>query len=95
MKLELDNYYIDIDKILKEISKNNCKKVLLQFAEGLKLYSEKLIELLEKKTNNKIDFIIWLDTCFGACDIPILPKNLEKEIDLIIQIGHNNLMPKY
>ena len=39
----------------------------------------------ELKTNSKI--FIWLDSCFGACDIPLELKNLK--IDLLIQFGHN------
>jgi len=36
-----------------------------------------------------------LGNCFGACDTPILPKDIEKKIDLIIQFGHNEMMPNY
>ncbi len=87
-----ENYEIDFEKIIQEIRKEKAKLVLLQFADGLKPYATAIGDFLEGKTN--ADFLIWLGDCFGACDLPVLGENLENEIDLVIQVGHNSLQPK-
>ena len=86
-------YNLELEKIISKIKKQNSKIVLLQFPDGLKQYAILIVDYLKEKT--KCKFLIWLDSCFGACDTPILSKELEKEIDLIIQFGHNEMMPSY
>jgi len=86
-------YNFELKKIVSEIKKKKAKVVLLQFPDGLKPYATKVVDFLEEKTN--AIFLIWMGTCFGACDTPLLGKNLEKEIDLMIQFGHNEMMPSY
>jgi 2-(3-amino-3-carboxypropyl)histidine synthase len=88
-----EKYDLELDKIISNIKKNKAKLVLLQFPDGLKPYATIIIDYLKKKTNT--EFLIWLNSCFGACDIPVLGKELEKEIDLIIQFGHSEMMPNY
>jgi len=88
-----EKYNLELDKVIFNIKKNKAKLVLLQFPDGLKLYATAVVDYLEEKTN--AEFLIWLGTCFGACDIPILSKDIEKEIDLVIQFGHNELMPSF
>lgn len=84
---ELD-YDLELDKVIKEIKKNKAKKVLIQLPEGLKPYAIQIQDKLEKELKNKIEFFIWLDSCFGACDIPLETERLG--IDMIIQFGHSN-----
>ena len=92
----LQEYYdLDLDETVKKIKIEKPKFVLLQFPDGLKPYSIAIVDYLREKTKNQIEFFIWFDSCYGACDIPVLNKKLEKEIDLIIHFGHNNLMPEY
>ncbi|MFH1787723.1 MAG: diphthamide synthesis protein [archaeon] len=88
-----DQYDLELARIINNIKKSNSKLVLLQFPEGLKKYAIEIVDYLEEKTN--AEFIIWFDTCFGACDTPVLSKELENKIDLIIQFGHNEIMPCY
>ena len=100
-------YDLELEKVISEINnlkvtrKKKYKLVLLQFPDGLKPYATAVVDYLEEKLNssdgrkNKVDFLIWLGDCFGACDTPILGKELEKEIDLVIQFGHNKMMPSY
>jgi len=91
--IEIENEYeLEIDKIIKTIKKQKSKKVLLQFPEGLKPYStiihDKILEELRKQDHkNNTQLFIWLDTCFGACDIPLEVEKLG--VDLIIQFGHS------
>jgi len=89
---DLEQFYeIDFKKIAIEINSKKCKMVLLQFAEGLKPYATSVVDFLEKSCAGVL-FLIWLGDCFGACDMPILGKDLEKKIDLVVQVGHNEMM---
>ncbi|VVB83144.1 Putative diphthamide synthesis protein [uncultured archaeon] len=88
-----EKYDMEFDKVISEIKKTKAKLVLLQFPDGLKQYATAVVDYLEKKTNAK--FIIWLGTCFGACDTPAGIEKLKPKIDLVIQFGHNELLPSY
>jgi len=86
-----ENYQLDLDKALNSIKKEKAKLVLLQFPDGLKPYATTIVDYLEERT--AAEFIIYLGNCFGACDTPVGMEGLG--IDLMIQIGHNALMPNY
>lgn len=88
-----ERYDLELEKVISKIKKSNAKFVLLQFPDGLKVYATTIVDYLEKKT--KTEFLIWLGSCYGACDTPVLPKQIEKKIDLVIQFGHNEMMPGY
>jgi len=79
-------YDVNIDNIVKNIKKAGAKKVLIQLPEGLKPYAEVIVDEIEKKA--KCQVFIWLDSCYGACDIPVEVEKLG--IDLIVQFGHSN-----
>ena len=83
-----EKYDLELDKIVAEIGKKKAKLVLLQFPDGLKPYATAVVDYLEEKTS--AEFIIWLDTCYGACDTPVLGN---VKVDLIVQFGHNELQP--
>ena len=91
-----EKYDLELNKVISNINnlkvtrKNKIKLVLLQFPDGLKSYATVIVNYLKKKTN--AEFLIWLGSCFGACDTPVLPKDIEKKIDLIIQFGHNEII---
>lgn len=78
---DLKEYNFEIEKIVDNIKKRNPKSILLQFPDGLKPYATTIANYLEE-IFPKIDFSIWLGTCFGACDTPQTNDNL------IIQFGH-------
>jgi diphthamide biosynthesis enzyme Dph1/Dph2-like protein len=63
---------------------------LVQFPDGLKQYALAIIDYLEENTES--EFVIYLGTCFGACDTP---QGFDKHFDLMIQFGHNSLQPSY
>ena len=90
-KLEELDYELELEKIVEQIKKQKAKKILLQLPELFKPYAteiqDKLESLIQAK-KIKADFFIWLDSCFGACDIPIETERLG--IDLIVQFGHSN-----
>jgi len=83
-------YDLEIEKIIKTVKNRNFKKILLQFPEGMKQYSQTICDEIEQKTN--CNCFIWMGTCFGACDIPLEAKNLK--IDLIVQFGHSKWKTK-
>ncbi len=85
-----EEYNLDFDKIVNLIQEEKAKRVLLQFPDGLKQYSKAIVDYLKEKTS--AEFIIYLGTCFGACDTPL---GMEDKVDLMIQLGHNSLMPNY
>jgi 2-(3-amino-3-carboxypropyl)histidine synthase len=93
--LNIKEYYIDLEKVVKKINKNNYKNIVLQIPEGLKHIFKDFVDIFEKKT--KANIIISADPCFGACDIPYFFHE-NSDIDLIVQIGHlpiTNLKKKY
>ncbi len=75
------------------VGKQKAKIVLLQFPDGLKQYATAVVDCLEEKTN--AEFIIWLGSCFGACDTPVGLEGIKPKIDLVIQFGHNKIFPSY
>ncbi len=81
-------YDLELGKVINNIKKSNAKLVLLQFPDGLKLYATCIVDYLRKNTG--AEFLIWFGSCYGACDTPVL-GNVEKEIDLVIQFGHNEM----
>ncbi len=87
---ELESEYnLEIDRILNEIKKQKAKRVLIQLPEGFKPYATLIQEKLEERLKSQdysCQFFIWLDSCFGACDIPLETEKLG--IELIIQFGH-------
>ncbi len=91
---ELEEVYdLELDKIISEIKKQRAKLVLLQFPDGLKPYATTIVDYLEEKTNS--EFLIWLGSCFGACDTPVGLEKIKPKIDLMIQFGHSAMMPKF
>ena len=78
-------YELEIERIVKTIKKDTAKKVLLQFPEGLKPYATVIAKEIEEKSGCLC--MIWLDSCFGACDVPLEVERLG--VDLIIQFGHS------
>jgi len=77
-----EKYNFDLDEISNKILSKKYKSVLLQFPDGLKQYSTLIYDYLKEKCK-KVNFAIWLGSCFGACDIPNV------EYDLILQFGHS------
>jgi len=78
-------YEIDIEKIVNNIKKNKAKIVLLQFPEGMKSYAQKITDEIENKS--KCNCLIWMGSCFGACDLPIEVERLG--VEMIIHFGHS------
>jgi len=78
-------YNLEISKIIKEIKKQRAKKILIQLPDGLKPKATEIVDKIESKTNAKC--FIWMDTNFGACDLPLGIEKLK--IDLLVHFGHS------
>lgn len=89
----LEKYDLELERIIAEVKKSKAKLVLLQFPDGLKPYATSVVDFLREKTN--AEFLIWIGSCYGACDTPTGLEKLKPKVDLVIQFGHNNLMPSY
>ena len=74
-------YDLELDKVVERIKKEKAKTVCVQLADGLKPRATEITDYLKRKTNAEI--FIWMESCFGACDVP------ELDVDLLIQFGHN------
>jgi 2-(3-amino-3-carboxypropyl)histidine synthase len=90
-----EKYEFEFKKILDEIKNSKAKLVLLQFPDGLKPYATAIVDYLKSKIEGKVEFLIWLGSCFGACDTPTGLEKVKPKIDLLIQFGHNEMMPDY
>jgi 2-(3-amino-3-carboxypropyl)histidine synthase len=92
LKELLGKYDLEFDRVMKEIKTNKAKRVLFQFPDGLKPYATEVVDYFEAKVKGVL-FFIWLGSCYGACDTPVGLEGLD--IDLIVQFGHNEMMPSY
>ncbi len=88
-----EKYDLEFSKIIEKIKQKKAKLVLLQFPDGLKFYATTIVDFLKQET--KAEFLIWLGSCYGACDTPTGIEKIKPKIDLVIQFGHNALMPSY
>lgn len=78
-------YDLELGKVIAEIRKQDAKAVCIQLPDGLKPSAGMIKTELEKETD--ADIIIWLGSCFGACDLPLGAKELD--VDLLVQFGHS------
>ena|SRR3989344_3274005 len=76
----------DLNNVVEKIKKEKAKLVCIQLADGLKPKALEIQKYLEENTKSRV--LIWLGSCFGACDVPLELKELN--IDLLIQFGHND-----
>ena len=84
MKFVESDYSLELDRVVKEIKKLKAKLVCIQLPDGLKPLATEIADAIEHETRAKV--LIWMGTCFGACDTP---QGLEKlGVDLLIQWGH-------
>jgi len=79
-------YDLELDRVVKEIRNQKAKTVCIQLPDGLKQKAKEICDRIKKDTN--AEALIWLGSCFGACDVPNLDK-LDKDVDLLIQWGHS------
>lgn len=80
-------YDLELERAASQINKQRAKLVCIQLPDGLKPMAGRIADSLSNDTGAEI--VIWLGSCFGACD---MPTELEKlDFDLLIQWGHSKL----
>ena len=82
------DYDLELERVANEININKAKNVVLQLPDGLKPKATDITNYLQK--NTKANILIWLGSCYGACDIPLELNSLN--IDLLVQFGHSKWM---
>lgn len=81
----MSSYNLELDKVIKRIGASKAETVCIQLPDGLKPEAQKIVDKIESQTDARV--LIWLGSCFGACDIPL---GLEKlKVDMLISWGHN------
>lgn len=84
---------LSLENAKQAIKDNNAKKVLIQLPDGLKQHAGTIIDALQ---DTGAELFIWVDSNYGACDLPLEAKNVG--IDLILHYGHeawNYEKPQY
>ena len=78
-------YNLELEKAVAKIKENNAKMVCIQLPDGLKPKADIVQKEIEEKTGANV--LIWADSCYGACDMPV---GLEKlGVDMLISWGHS------
>jgi diphthamide biosynthesis enzyme Dph1/Dph2-like protein len=83
----MENYDLELSKAVEQIKKTKAKLVCIQLPDGLKPKAKEIQQHIEKNTNASV--VIWLGSCYGACDTPSVEK---LGIDLLIQWGHSEFV---
>ncbi len=78
-------YNLELDKAIGKIKTEGAKRVCIQLPDGLKPKAKEITDTLQEATGAEI--IIWMGSCFGACDIPLEVERLN--VDLLLHWGHS------
>ena len=78
-------YDLELEKAIARIRERKHKTVMVQLPDGLKPRAGEIVDTLRRETGAEV--IIWMASCYGACDIPLGLDQLR--VDLFIQWGHN------
>ena len=81
----MDNYDLELEKVIERVKHDNAKLVCIQLPDGLKPRAKEIQQSIERNTDASA--IIWMGSCFGACDVPLQVERLGG--DLLIQWGHS------
>jgi len=81
-------YELELERVANDIKNSKAVNVVIQLPDGLKPKATEIANYLKK--NTKANILIWLGSCFGACDIPLELNSLN--IDLLVQFGHSKWM---
>ncbi len=81
----MQKYDLEINKVEQRIKDENAKIVCIQLPDGLRPEAKEIANEIEKKTGAQV--LIWLGSCWGACDLPLEANRLG--VDLLVQWGHS------
>ena len=75
-----------MERLIEKLKRLGAKRVFVQFAEGLTLKIEEIVERLEKEG---FEVVVCLETTFGACDVRD-EEAVRLGCDAILHIGHSD-----
>lgn len=81
----MSTYDLELSKVIERVNKDNAKLVCVQLPDGLKPRANEIQHAIEK--NTKASVMIWMGSCFGACDVPLQVERMG--VDLLVQWGHS------
>ncbi len=79
----MEQFDLDLERVIDIIKDRKCRKVGLQFPEGLKRRAPGIAGMIEEQT--EADVVISGNPCFGACDVD---TNLAGSVDILFHFGH-------
>ncbi len=79
----MEQFDLDLERVIKTIKEKDCRKVGLQFPEGLKRKALAICREIEEKTGTCA--VISGNPCFGACDVDTV---LAGNADVLFHFGH-------
>ena len=82
---ETMGYDFELERVIEKIRAENTKVVCIQLADGLKPMAGEIHDKLKAATGCRV--LIWADSCFGACDVPLGLEALN--VDLLVHFGHS------
>ncbi len=82
-----EKYDLELKQIINQLKKVKPKTVCIQLPDGLKPCATYISHYIEQKI--KCNVLIWLGSCFGACDTPNI------KADILIQWGHSRFGKLY
>ena len=85
-----DNYNFEIHKIIWRCQQASCKRVGLQFPEGLFVFSIPIVRILESFAG--VQVIIFGDVTYGACCVDDFTA-VSLGCDLLVHFAHSCLVP--
>lgn len=75
-----EGFDFEVDRIAAAVRERACRKVMLQFPEGLKRRAAGVALDIASRTEAMV--MVSGEPCFGACDIP------DGDADLVVHFGH-------
>ncbi len=84
--LALDMYELKIDEVLDFVRKKGARRLLLQFANGLKQNSCSVVEELSRELPS-VEVLVSGSSCYGACDVAF-EEAVRVGADTIVHYGH-------
>lgn len=85
-----ENYNFEIHKIVWRCHQSNCKRIGLQFPEGLFVFSIPIVRILECFAG--VEVVIFGDVTYGACCVDDFTA-VSLGCDLLVHFAHSCLVP--
>ena len=84
------NYSFEIHKTIHRLRQAGCKRVALQFPEGLQIFAVTISDIVEKFTG--ADTVVLGDVTYGACCVDDFTAEA-LGCDFLVHYGHSCLVP--